>query len=484
MLPKSYIREVWNKAVMPFLDFFTIVATAYFTYQLRYEWKLKFLTDSEIISKTRVTNFRDYILFALIFSCFCVLYFSLHGIYQIKKRITFFKEVYVLTLGVVIVMGWLIVFLFFNEYNNQLFVYNTIKLSRFLALFGTLFVIISLLLQRMVIKIIHNILRKTGIVKNNVLIIGNHPEIVLNNLINKPEFQILNIFETIDEFKLQTISNLSSDDKIHEIYINSRTDHVKEVLLLCERFKISTHIYDADLYKLRDISLRPIYIHDNLYFQLRYSALEGWGVVAKRIFDICFSLAFIVAFSWLYLIIVIAIYFEDKGNPFYMSERVGPDGRSFNVFKFRRLKMKYCTQSNNPDALKYEQELIAQKDMRNDGVLYKIKDDPRTTKVGTFLEKTSLDEIPQFFNVLFGTLSVVGPRPHQPREVAKYKPHHYKVLNIKPGITGLAQINGRSDLSFDQEVVFDSQYVNNWSFGLDLSIILKTPFKVLGGHKN
>jgi lipopolysaccharide/colanic/teichoic acid biosynthesis glycosyltransferase len=186
----------------------------------------------------------------------------------------------------------------------------------------------------------------------------------------------------------------------------------------------------------------------------------------------------------LYILIALAIYIEDKGNPFYSSKRIGPNGKPFDVFKFRRLKMKYCTTDNNLEALKLEQELIATKDMRNDGVLYKIKDDPRSTKVGTFLEKTSLDELPQFFNVLFGSLSVVGPRPHQPREVDKYQPHHFKVLNIKPGITGLAQINGRSDLTFDQEVVFDSEYVNNWSFWLDLAIILKTPLILIKGHKN
>ncbi len=106
-------------------------------------------------------------------------------------------------------------------------------------------------------------------------------------------------------------------------------------------------------------------------------------------------------------------------------------------------------------------------------------DDPRRTKLGRFLEKTSLDELPQFFNVLIGNMSLVGPRPHQPIEVAKYEKWHKKVFNLKPGITGMAQISGRSDLDFDEEVKLDTYYIENWSLWLDIKILLKTPLVVL-----
>jgi exopolysaccharide biosynthesis polyprenyl glycosylphosphotransferase len=484
MLPKSYVREVWNKAVMPVLDFFTIIAFAILTYQLRYEWQLSWLTDSEIISKTRVTNFKDYMRVSIVFAVICVIYFALNGLYKIRRKLTLSSELITISLGVLTVMGWVIVFLFFNEYNNTINIFNSIKLSKFLALFGTLFIILGLFFQRLVIKFITYIIRLNGVFENNVMIIGDHPEMVSNSLIYTPYIVIKKIYDTVDQTDFEDIKELIEQDKVQEIYINNRVENCLDIILLCERYKIRTQIYDADLFALRDIALRPNYINNNLYFELRYSALEGWGVVAKRIFDIIFSVLFLVIFSWVYFIIIIAIYLEDKGNPFYKSERIGPDGKTFNVFKFRRLKMEYCTTSDNAKALEYEQKLIQEKDMKNDGVLYKIHDDPRTTKIGRFLEKTSLDELPQFYNVLLGNLSVVGPRPHQPREVAKYLPHHFKVLNIKPGITGLAQINGRSDLSFDQEVMFDSEYVNKWSFWLDILIIFKTPFMLMKGHKN
>lgn len=115
--------------------------------------------------------------------------------------------------------------------------------------------------------------------------------------------------------------------------------------------------------------------------------------------------------------------------------------------------------------------------------VYKISGDPRLTGVGKFIRRWSIDELPQFFNVLYGDMSLVGPRPHQPREVEKYERHHKKVLTVKPGLTGLAQISGRSDLSFEDEVKLDSYYIENWSLKLDLSILLRTPLAIIRGRR-
>ena len=112
---------------------------------------------------------------------------------------------------------------------------------------------------------------------------------------------------------------------------------------------------------------------------------------------------------------------------------------------------------------------------RTDGPLFKIKDDPRITKVGKFIRQMSLDEFPNFGNVLIGNMSLVGPRPHEPNEVASYKKHHKKLLNIKPGITGMAQVSGRSTLDFETEVKLDTLYIESWSLWLDVIILFKTP---------
>ncbi|MDD2515796.1 MAG: sugar transferase, partial [Candidatus Gracilibacteria bacterium] len=156
----------------------------------------------------------------------------------------------------------------------------------------------------------------------------------------------------------------------------------------------------------------------------------------------------------------------------------------FNLYKFRYLKWKYCVKDSygikpeEDEALKLEKELITKQNARK-GPLYKIKNDPRKTKIGTFIEKYSIDELPQLFNVLIGNMSLVGPRPHQPREVEQYKEHQKRVLTIKPGITGMAQINGREKNDFDKEVQLDIFYIENWSILLDLKIFFKTIGTVL-----
>ena len=129
------------------------------------------------------------------------------------------------------------------------------------------------------------------------------------------------------------------------------------------------------------------------------------------------------------------------------------------------------------DSLRYTS--LADRNVRDDGPMVKIKDDPRITRVGKFIRRFSIDELPELFLVFIGSMSLVGPRPHLPEEVAKYERHHKKVLTIKPGITGLAQVSGRSDLSFEEEVKLDIHYIENWSLARDIRILLRTPMAVL-----
>jgi lipopolysaccharide/colanic/teichoic acid biosynthesis glycosyltransferase len=184
----------------------------------------------------------------------------------------------------------------------------------------------------------------------------------------------------------------------------------------------------------------------------------------------------IVLTSPLLILTAIAVRLDSCGPIIYKNERVGNDGKKIFVYKFRYFKNEFCISKDNPklkDALEYEQKLIETQSVRK-GPLYKIKDDPRKTRVGKFIEKYSIDELPQFFNVLFGSMSLVGPRPHQQREVEKYMDYHRRLLTIKPGVTGMAQVSGRSDLDFEDEYKLDLYYIENWSLLLDIQICLKT----------
>ena len=156
----------------------------------------------------------------------------------------------------------------------------------------------------------------------------------------------------------------------------------------------------------------------------------------------------------------IAIKLDSRGPVIFKNERVGHEG-NFNLLKFRYMKLEHCTSDQNPDiekAIEIENNLISRQSVRK-GPVYKIKNDPRKTRVGKIVEALSIDELPQLFNVIKGDMSLVGPRPHQPREVEQYETWQRRTLSIKPGITGLAQISGRSDLSFTDEARLDIFYI-------------------------
>jgi len=203
--------------------------------------------------------------------------------------------------------------------------------------------------------------------------------------------------------------------------------------------------------KLNKLSLRP----------------SKRGVVTKRIFDIVFSSLVLIFFSPIYLIVAFLIACSSPGPIFYVQTRVGKNYKAFNCLKFR-------TMIDNADEM-LESMMAQSPQLREEFEnTFKLKEDPRITKIGKFLRLTSLDEFPQFWNVLKGDMSVVGPRPLVPEELSKYGDSIDKVLTIKPGITGLWQVSGRNDIPYPQRVNIDVYYANSYSWWLDLWIVFKT----------
>lgn len=206
-----------------------------------------------------------------------------------------------------------------------------------------------------------------------------------------------------------------------------------------------------------------------------YPHFTGRKQFAKRLFDLFGSFALIVLASPVMLAVAIAVKLSSKGPIFYSQERIGLNGTPFQMFKFR---------SMIPDADNQLQVLLDQQGT-SDKPLHKIDNDPRITPVGRFIRKYSLDELPQLFNVFLGTMTLVGPRPQREAEVALYEPHHHRRLMVKPGITGLWQVSGRSNLDWEDAIRLDLYYVENWSITGDLIILLRTVKTVLkpdGAH--
>ncbi|MGD1919330.1 MAG: sugar transferase [Pleurocapsa sp.] len=198
--------------------------------------------------------------------------------------------------------------------------------------------------------------------------------------------------------------------------------------------------------------------------RLAHSAIVGIDFFSKRIFDIVVSLVLLTIIGIPLLIIAALIKIDSSGSVLYKQTRVGLKGNHFKIWKFRTMV---------ENASELQQQLEAQNEVQG-GILFKIKDDPRITKVGKYLRRYSLDELPQLFNVLRGEMSLVGPRPLPVRDVAKFAQDHYFRQEVLPGITGLWQVSGRSDTDSDGVFNLDFEYIENWSLGLDFKILLQT----------
>jgi exopolysaccharide biosynthesis polyprenyl glycosylphosphotransferase len=203
---------------------------------------------------------------------------------------------------------------------------------------------------------------------------------------------------------------------------------------------------------------------------IKQSSLTGWNLVVKRAYDLILTTVGMTVSAPLWLFIAIAIKLDSPGPVLFRQERAGRHGKPFTVYKFRSMRQ---------DA---EAEL-AKLQNRNevDGPMFKIRDDPRRTRIGRFIRRSSLDELPQFINVLRGEMSIVGPRPALLSEVAQYQDWHRRRLDVLPGITGLWQVSGRSELSFDEMALLDIYYAENWSLGTDIRISLRTVPQIFFG---
>ena len=192
-----------------------------------------------------------------------------------------------------------------------------------------------------------------------------------------------------------------------------------------------------------------------------------YGGAQKRALDLILACLGLVATLPIWLVIILAVKLDSPGSAFFVQDRVGKDGRRFRFYKFRTMRV---------DAERMLVDLQRQNEV--DGPVFKMRRDPRVTRVGSFLRRTSLDELPQLVNVLKGEMSLVGPRPPLPREVESYRPTDLIRLSVKPGLTCLWQIRGRSTCTFDQWMEYDREYVQGVSLRLDLSILVRTVWAV------
>jgi len=467
--------ELFFAAILVPVDFAIIVASAAIAYWLRF-------TPGIIEIKPVLFDFpfNEYMKIALVIAPFFILIFAVEGLYSLKTTRTFWQEflkiVISTTVGITIII--LAIFLRREWFS-----------SRFVILSAWLIAIFLIAIARYIINFIQKLLLVyKGVGMHRLVLVGKggycdtacrafkenlehgYKIIAQENIINIDSLRKIHKDKGIDEI-------LACDPDIS-------MQELREMNDFCQRNRIEFKFVPAILQSVStNFEIKTLF--DEPIIVIKNTPLDGWGKIAKRIFDVVGSILGIIITSPITILTAIAIKLDSRGPVIFKNERVGHEG-NFNALKFRYMKLEYCTGPQNPnheEALELEEKLIEKQSVRR-GPLYKIRSDPRKTRVGRIIEALSIDELPQLFNVLKGDMSLVGPRPHQLREVERYETWQKRTLSIKPGITGLAQISGRSDLSFSDEARLDIYYIENWSLWLDIEILFKTFFVLLKKRKN
>ena len=468
--------EIFFSSIQVPIDFIMILLAATSAYFLR-----SLPIFEGYVSKVFTFGFREYIVSVLMLSPLFIIILAVEGLYKMRVTRRFWHEAYgvgrALTLGLIILI--IVIFL-----NREWFS------SRFVILVGWGLAVLYIALSRTLIQIIQRwLLTHKGIGVHRVLLIGTNKKMqVLRRQFRRDMGRGYKVVDQIDDVSITHIKEIRQKKGVDEIIIGDPSftdDELTKLMDFCQinniTYKYVPTTSQTSRFTMQIFAGEPI-------IEYQHTPLDGWARILKRAYDLVAGSVLTVLFAPLMLLIAILIKLEDPNGPIiYKNERIGENDKKFFVYKFRYMQWKYCITKENPElkeALAFEKKLIEEKNSRRGGILYKIKDDPRKMKVGAFIERFSLDELPQFFNVLRGDMSLVGPRPHQEREVERYAEYHRRLLTIKPGITGMAQVSGRSDLAFEDEYRLDVFYIENWSLWLDIAICLKTAGALLHRRKN
>jgi exopolysaccharide biosynthesis polyprenyl glycosylphosphotransferase len=410
--------------------------------------------------------------------------FALFGLYNLRgtrKFVTEFGRIMVsISLGLLVVM-----LLFFFD--------QTIFPSRFIILaiwgLGILFVILG----RFILREVQKYMLRHGTGLHKLVIVNGHGQNA--HIIERVYKNRSYGYEVVAELShssdlISQLESLYLEGKIDEVLQANPTltddDNLK--LVQFARGKGLEFSFVPNLFEAQRNSIEMHSVSGIPVIALKNTPLDGWGQVAKRIFDVVTSLFCLLITSPIFLLVAIAIKIDSPGKVIYSAMR-GGKGRDFKFYKFRSMysHLSVGDEYGGREAEKIRQELWKTNDRGGaDGPFLKIKHDPRVTKVGRFLRRSKLDEIPQFWNVLIGDMSMVGPRAHVLDEVGKYRDRYRRMFSIKPGIFGMSQIAQVSwpDLPFEEEIRLNIYYIENWSLWFDVKILAKSFWLLLFGVKS
>ena len=467
-------KQHWRIALEILIDALLINLGFSLAYWIRYE--LQWPTP---VAAQNYEPFNTYIPMGLILTFLLVIGYASQEAYVHKRGQTLLDELHTLFNGTMAGLMLMIVITYFAP---------SLSYSRGLFPLAALTILFVLSLSRIAKSILLDQLRKRGIGVKRVLIAGagEAGRTVMRTIVAHPElgYQVVGFVDD-DPVRGQTdmgnmkglgdIENIPStirDQEIDLVIITLPWMYHRKILRIvrqCEREQTQVYIV-PDLLQTTISQVGVEYLGEVPIVGVRPSALSKGGLLVKRVFDITWALIGLILGFPLMLLIAALIKIDSPGSVIFSQKRIGKDSIPFICHKFR-------TMHRGAEAEK--KSLLG----KNEGEarLFKIKEDPRITRIGRWLRRSSLDELPQIFNVLRGEMSIVGPRPQVPSEVDLYLEWHRDRLTVLPGITGMWQVSGRSKLSFDEMALLDIWYVENWTLLLDIKIMLKSVGVVLSG---
>jgi exopolysaccharide biosynthesis polyprenyl glycosylphosphotransferase len=466
-------RQNEPKWLMPLVDVLLAVAAFVLAYIIRYQ--LQILVP---VNEVNRSTFQPYYPYVAIYAVLLFLSYQGSRLYRNVRGRSWLEEVYTILNGVTSATVLLMAISF---------VAQPLVFSRLMIIYAAAITIILLSLARIVRRTVHANLRARGVGVERVLVVGagDVGRAVLRTMIARKELGYhpvgyLDDDPNVGGVDLGRMKGLGCIDLLEDTLREQKVDTVIITLpwMYHERILKLVEICqdaDVDVQVVPDVfqlNLRQVQIENLAGIPLLhvngFAPFPGINRLVKRAVDVALITVASPVLALVFAAVAVAIRLEGRGPILYTQPRVGENGREFNIIKFR---------SMIPNADDLREALVRQsgEDPRHP----KIKNDPRITRVGRFLRATSMDELPQFINVLRGDMSLVGPRPPTPDEVELYEPWHMQRLSIMPGLTGLWQISGRSDVPFDEMCLLDIYYIENWSIKMDAEILLLTIPRVL-----
>jgi exopolysaccharide biosynthesis polyprenyl glycosylphosphotransferase len=475
----SYRKRLRRRALespwlMPAVD--TLLAFTAFglAYVVRYELQLRFSVAGEFFA----APFEPYLPLAVIYVVWLHLTYRGSGLYRTIRGRSWLDETYAILNGVT---NATVVLLAIS------FIFQPQVYSRLMMIYVAAITVVLLSGARIILRIIQSRLRSRGIGIQRTLVIGagDIGRSVLRTMIARKELGYhpigyLDEDSVVGSVDLGRVKGLGGVENLEMVIRQVPVDHVVitlswsnhdrilKLIQICQKYRVEVSVV-PDVFQLNVQQVQIENVDGIPLLRVNgHVPLKGSNRLVKRAMDIVLIVLLSPILALIFGFVMLAIRLEGRGPIFYTARRVGESGREFRMIKFRSM-------IPNADLLREELVKTHELDPRHP----KLKDDPRVTKVGRFIRRTSIDELPNLLNVLAGHMSLVGPRPPTPEEVTLYEAWHMQRLQVKPGMTGLWQVSGRSEVPFDEMCLLDIYYIENWSMQLDAQILMMTIPRVL-----